>query len=136
MQHQLYMLRMGKKVYNITLPKTGRSCLVGMTSREGAHNLREYVSKNTPSFTISSQEAYAMFNGLEMAMMEIEEVDFQDTTFYKFMKLNNFALLVCQGFVAEGEEIAFDGELVDVEYPPDDEHRFYFDRLLNLPDPD
>lgn len=124
MQHQLYMLRMGKKVYNITLPKSGRSCLVGMTSRGGAHKLRDYVA------TIASQEAYAM------SMMEIEEVDFQDTAFYKFMKLNNFALLVCQDFVAGGEEIAFEGDLVDVEYPPDDEHRFYFDRLLNLPDPE
>ena len=130
------MLRMGKKVYNITIPKTGRSCLVGMTSREGAHKLREHVANNTPSFTLASQEAFAMFSALEMATMEIEEVDFQETAFYKMMKLNNFALLVCEDFVAEDEEIAFDGNLVDVEYPPDDEHRMFFDRLLNLPDPE
>lgn len=121
MQHELFMLRMGKKLYNITIPKTGRSCLVGMTSREGAHKLREHVS------TLASQEAFAM------SMMEIEVVDFQDTAFYRMMKLNNFALLVCDDFVAGGNEIAFDGNLVDVEYPPDDEHRFYFDHLLNIP---
>jgi hypothetical protein len=98
-----------------------------MTSLEGAQKFREYVSDKTPP----DQLAFSLFSGFEV---EITEVDFQETAFYKMMKLNNFALLVCDDFIAGGDEIAFDGSLVDVEYPPDDEHRMFFDRLLNLPE--
>jgi hypothetical protein len=120
------MLRRGKALYNITIPTTGRSCLVGMTTKESAKRLQKHVvDMNTPA-----QEAYMMFNDSET---DVTSIDFDDIAFYKMMKLNNFALLVCNDFVASDDEIAFDGDLVDVEYEPDDEHRLYFDRLLDLP---
>ena len=133
MGHQLYMIRFNKQLYNVTVPSTGRSCLVGMTCPHKANKLRTHVATRTPKFTIDSLRFVDSFEQGEYDTMEIIEIDYQDTAFYKMMKLNNFALLICNDFVASDTEIAFDGELVDVEYPPDDEHRFYFDRLLELP---
>jgi hypothetical protein len=120
------MLRRGKTLYNITIPKTGRSCLVGMTTKESAKRLRTHVV----SLTTPAQEAHMMFNDSET---DITSMDFNDTAFYEMMKLNNFALLVCNDFVASDDEIVFDGDLVDAEYEPDDDHRLYFDRLLDFP---
>ena len=114
--HELFMVSMGKRLYNITLPNTGRSCLVGMTSHKGANKLRAYVAGNRPIH------------------VEISSVDFQEPEFYKTMKLNNFALMVCDDVDMNGSKIEFEGSLIDVDYPPDDEHRFFFDHLLNIPD--
>lgn len=132
MSHQLYMLRLNQRLYNVTVPTTGRSCLVGMTCPHKANKLKNHVATSTPKFTLDSLRFVDSFEQEEYDAMEIVEIDYQDTAFYKMMKLNNFAILICNDFVASDTEIVFDGDLVDVEYEPDDEHRFYFDHLLNL----
>jgi hypothetical protein len=132
MQRSLYFSRLGNKVYTITIPKSGRCCLVGMTNPEASHRLNVHIS-STPAYRNAAEDAYALFSSREVSEIEVASVDFQEEAFYRMMKLNNFALLVCDDFVASDEEIAFDGSLVDPEYPPDDEHRMYFERLLNLP---
>ena len=133
MGHQLYMLSLNKQLYNVTVPATGRSCLVGMTCPHKAHKLKTHVATSTPKSTLMSLRFVESFEQREYDAMEIIEIDYQDTAFYRMLKLNNFALLVCNDFVASDTEIAFDGDLVDVEYPPDDDHREWFDHLMELP---
>lgn len=133
MQRSLYFSRLGNRVYTITIPKSGRCCLVGMTSIQASRRLNAHIA-NTPAYRSSLDEAYAKFSPEEVGEIEVTAVDFQEEAFYRMMKLNNFALLVCEDFVASDEEIAFDGSLIEPEYPPDDEHRMYFDRLLRLPE--
>lgn len=132
MQRSLYFPRLGNKLYTITVPKTGRSCIVGMKSPETTRRFNEYVS-NTNSYKTAAEEAYDLFSASSINSLDVAVIDFHEDAFYRMLKLNNYSLLVCDDFHVLNTELSFDGSLIDKEYEPDDEHRMYFERLLNMP---
>lgn len=128
MADKLYLVGYGSRLYATHIPHgrkdlPSRSCIIGMTSRKAAYKLSLHI-KNT--------ETVHEITDHEMFLPLIREVDYMDGSFYKMLKLNNFALLVAETFVIDedGNEIAFGGNLIDVEYEIDDEYRVYFDHLL------
>lgn len=121
MANKLYLVGLGSKIYT-THMNPYRTCVVGMTSRMAAYNLAKHI-ETTPIY-IASRE----FDKIPL----VKEIDYMDDKFYKMLKLNNFALLIADEFVASDTEIVLNGNVIDVEYQIDDEHRMYFERLLGL----
>jgi hypothetical protein len=115
MNQFLYFSTIGSKIYSLNLTgknNAGRTCLVAMTTRRGAESLGKKVIESATKRPI------------------VKKVDFgANDDFYKMMRLNNFCLLVAESFICNDEEILFDGNLVEVEYVPSDEHRVYFEKL-------
>ena len=115
MATKLYILGLGPKIY--AAHTSSRSYIVGMTSRMAAYNLGKFVQ---------TKHTYAD----ELPL--IREIDYMDDEFYRMLKLNNFAVVVADDFMTGDNEIVFDGNVIDIEYQIDDDHRMYFERLLSI----
>jgi len=131
MQRSLYFPRLGNKLYTLTVPKTGRSCIVGMKNPETTRRFNEHVV-NTGFYRTAAEKAFDLFSD-DSVSLDVAVIDFHDDAFYRMLKLNNYSLLICDDFHIFDTEISFDGSLIEKEHDPDDEHRMYFDRLLNIP---
>jgi hypothetical protein len=117
----IYTITTNNRIFstNVTKHKSDvyRTCVVSVTDRDVARSLKQCV-----------------YNNIEQCDIHIDEINYMDETFYKMLRLNNFALLIATDFVHNQymSRLEFEGDYIDIEYDPSDDHREYFEKILSI----